>query len=523
MIRKVFMEQTLHIKNLKIKKGELILRLSRPEKAIQLQASIVFQNTGFHFSHPVELSIDDSSEMVLKIDVSFLEQNDGDWTLVFQDTTSDTVYTAILDSKVRLALLLGRHYVRRGDFVYFPMGGSGHSFLLRCRHWQPHDRLRFRIKELSAFAIYKIFGKLLRKRHIWLIYEKFCVTAQENGFYFFEYCMKQNEKNVYFILDRKSPQWNDMQKYSQNVIPFLSFRHILYLLTADLYISPDGRHHAYIWKPMPNPVTREINKQKLYFLQHGVLYLKNVDNLFGVHSSSPVTYFTASSEFEKNIITQHMEYEPSQVPVTGLARWDKLENTADPAHPFILLMPTWRSWLEGQNDELFCQSSYYRHYTSLLNDQELLDYLKEKQIRLVFYIHPKLREFIGNFHADNDLIELISFNSVPLNQLLMGCSMMITDYSSACWDAYYLEKPILFYQFDLKQYNETNGSYVNMEKDLFGDRCTKQNELVRLIREYTENGFQEKPAYAAMRNNLFVARDHDNCKRTYEYIKSQGY
>ena len=90
-------------------------------------------------------------------------------------------------------------------------------------------------------------------------------------------------------------------------------------------------------------------------------------------------------------------------------------------------------------------------------------------------------------------------------------------------DAYYLEKPILFYQFDLKQYNETNGSYVNMEKDLFGDRCTKQNELVRLIREYTENGFQEKPAYAAMRNNLFVARDHDNCKRTYEYIKSQGY
>lgn len=49
MIRKVFMEQTLHIKNLKIKKGELILRLNRPEKTTQFQASIVFQNTGFHF------------------------------------------------------------------------------------------------------------------------------------------------------------------------------------------------------------------------------------------------------------------------------------------------------------------------------------------------------------------------------------------------------------------------------------------------------------------------------------------
>lgn len=63
-----------------------------------------------------------------------------------------------------------------------------------------------------------------------------CHRAGKMVFIFFEYCMKQNEKNVYFILDRKSPQWNDMQKYSQNVIPFLSFRHILYLLTADLYI-----------------------------------------------------------------------------------------------------------------------------------------------------------------------------------------------------------------------------------------------------------------------------------------------
>ena len=158
------MEQTLHIKNLKIKNKKLILRLDRPEKTTQLQASIVFQNAGFHFSHPVELSINTSSEMTLKIDVSFLEQNDGDWALVFQDGVSDTAYTTVLDSKVRLALLLGRHYVRQDNFVYFPMGGSGHSFLLRCRHWMPHDRLSFRIKELSAFAIYKIFGKLLKKQ-----------------------------------------------------------------------------------------------------------------------------------------------------------------------------------------------------------------------------------------------------------------------------------------------------------------------------------------------------------------------
>ena len=96
-----------------------------------------------------------------------------------------------------------------------------------------------------------------------------------------------------------------------------------------------------------------------------------------------------------------MGYNPDKVPVTGLARWDGLRDTSDPAHPVILLMPTWRSWLEGQNDEIFQQSSYYQHYASLLSNQELQDYLKAHELKLLFYIHPKLQEFISTFHSED--------------------------------------------------------------------------------------------------------------------------
>ena len=41
--------------------------------------------------------------------------------------------------------------------------------------------------------------------------------------------------------------------------------------------------------------------------------------------------------------------------------------------------------------------------------------------------------------------------------------------------------------------------------------------------EFTENGFQEKQKYAEMRKEYFAYIDHNNCQRTYEYIKSQGY
>ena len=54
-------------------------------------------------------------------------------------------------------------------------------------------------------------------------------------------------------------------------------------------------------------------------------------------------------------------------------------------------------------------------------------------------------------------IRLIPFGTMPLNQLLMSCHMLITDYSSVCWDMLYQNKPTLFYQFDLDQYNEAHG------------------------------------------------------------------
>ena len=516
------MTSQIYISKLKIKHSSILLFSDCSEIPHNLQAEIHFQNTWLNLTHPVTCT-SSGRQLICSIDTDILEDYDGDWELILRDPASDTVYIPVLNSRVRLTLLLGRHFIRKKETVFFPMGGASHSFLLRCRRWQKQDHLSSRIKELSAFGIYKLFGRFIKKKHIWLVYEKFCITAQENGFYFFEYCMKNQKNHVYFILDKASPQWDYMQRYRKNIIPALSFRHILYLLTADLLISPDGKHHAYAWKPMPNPITRELNRQKLYFLQHGVLALKNVDHLFSVTSSSSVDYFTASSEFEKNIIIKHMGYSPDKVPVTGLARWDGLHDTSDPTQPVILLMPTWRSWLEGQTDEIFRKSSYYQHYTALLNDQDFHSYLKTHNLKLLFYIHPKLQEFIGTFHSEDSQIELYSFDSIPLNQLLMRCSMMITDYSSACWDVYYQGKPVLFYQFDVDDYNRTNGSYLNMEKDLFGDRCTEQEDLVHLIKDYAENGFQEKQKYAEMRKKYFAYIDHNNCQRTYEYIKSQGY
>ena len=99
---------------------------------------------------------------------------------------------------------------------------------------------------------------------------------------------------------------------------------------------------------------------------------------------------------------------------------------------------------------------------------------------------------------------------------------LITDYSSVSWDVHYLAKPVLFYQFDYDLYQQANGSYIDMTRDLFGDRCLDQECLVKNIKEYIENNFKEKERYAQMRKEHFAYTDHNNSRRTLEFLKSRG-
>ena len=106
---------------------------------------------------------------------------------------------------------------------------------------------------------------------------------------------------------------------------------------------------------------------------------------------------------------------------------------------------------------------------------------------------------------------------------MMECKLLVTDYSSVCWDVYYQGKPVIFYQFDLEQYNETQGSYIDMETELFGDRATEPEQLFALLEETAANGFQLKEKYAQMRESMYASLDHNNSQRTCDEIQKRNW
>lgn len=411
------------------------------------------------------------------------------------------------------------------DHIIFPYSTMGGKIAFTYRTKSKYDGIGTKIKEIIAVGIYAALLPYWKKKRLWLVYEKFCSMAQDNGYFFFKHCMEeeQDNKHIYYILDKDSVDWDKMKKYGKQVIPFMSIKHMLYCMVANLYIASDSKKHLYAWRTKPNMISNRIACHNILFLQHGVTALKKVDPIFGKKGTSPMNHFTTTSKFEQEIIVEHFGYTEKNAPLLGFTRWDVLEDKSKPEEKIILAMPTWRAWLEEKSAQEFKESDYYYNYMQLLKSEKLAKILKDNDVKLIFYIHPKFKDYLGEFNISGENVELIPFGKQPLNEIMMRCSMLITDYSSVCWDVYYMAKPVLFYQFDYDMYMQAHGSYVDMEHDLFGERYTEYEDLIEGIEKYVDNGFEIKKEDLDNIDYYFAYRDNDNSKRTYDYVVERGY
>lgn len=436
--------------------------------------------------------------------------------------------TFALKARVPNQRLKYRFYLANTDYeagnnhIVFPYYTKGGYLAFVYREPSPYDSYGTKLKEFLAIGLYILGGPILKRKRIWLVYEKFCSMAQDNGYYFFKYCMENlpesEKKHIYYVIDKNAPDYEKIKQYDDHIVQFMSLKHCLYLLCANIYIGSDSKTHLFSWRCKTSLIRSRMEKVPIYFLQHGVTALKQVHPLFGRKGSSPMTYFTATSQFEQDIVVNYLGYNPAKVPIVGFTRWDVLEDTSVDTDRIILLMPTWRSWLEEVSDEDFLSSDYYKSYSSFLQSRRFQEMLEKYHTRLIFYIHPKFANYLKNFSNTGEHIELITFGQEPLNEIMKRCHMLITDYSSVCWDVYYLGKPVVFYQFDYEKYRDVHGSYVDMEHDLFGRRAVNETELLNHLEECMSTDFAELEKDKKARPYYFEYIDNDNSKRTYEFL-----
>jgi len=409
------------------------------------------------------------------------------------------------------------------EYMIYPYITMNDCLSLTYRQIGEFESFKHKINEYTAYFLYILLGWYFAWKPIWLIHEKYSETAQDNSFYFFKYCYENHyNKKIYYVIKKGSADEKNLAPYKKRIVYFMSVKHLLLLLGSKLIVSSETKGHGYAWRVSQGAIREFLNEKKYVFLQHGVLGLKRVDNTFKANSSNGADLFVVSSDFEKEIVKSYFGYNEENVIVTGLSRWDALEDKSlQNTKKEIFLMPTWRNWLEEVEDDKFVLSDYYHEYNSLIQSEKLSQLLKENDITLNFYVHPKFMPYVANFTSSHEHINVIQFGEAKINDLIMRSSLLITDYSSVAWETYYQKKPVLFFHFDLDKYIENQGSYMDLRNDVFGEVAYNSSELVDKLRVYINNGFKEKEEFSSIRNNYFKHVDHDNSSRIYKYISER--
>ena len=510
-------------------KGSMLMLSIRTAGTGTVKGVVLEYRSGIEsITHRMDFSI--TGDMIeASMDMSVLKHGCLYWDIYVEAGRGDNEYQypVMLSKRMRKTLRRGYYQCELGDYIAFPHISLSRSLAFTLREKSPYDDRATRLKEVLVPSWSIIWSRLNRRRRIWLVFEKFCSAAQDNGFYFFKWCMENlpadKRKDIYYVIDKNAKDYENLKPYAGQVLQFMSFRHLLYAINAKVYVGSDSRKHLYAWRPKPNLISIRMAARPIHFLQHGVTALKRTDGLFGAKGSSPMTHITTTSDYEQHIMDEFWGYSPSNAPVLGFTRWDVLEDKSTPEDKTILVMPTWRAWLEEKPDEDFIASDYFRNYMEMLGDERLNSCLEENGAKLIFFIHPKFKDYLGRFSAPSENVELVQFGSRPLNEIMMKCRMLITDYSSVCWDVYYMGKPVIFYQFDYDMYMDIHGSYLDMEHELFGERYTELDDVIEGIRTAIKNDFEESERARQMRPKYFKYIDSDNSKRTYDYLRKKGY
>lgn len=354
---------------------------------------------------------------------------------------------------------------------------------------------------------------LNRRKNIWLIGER-SYKAQDTGLAFFKYVRKNYpDLKAYYVIEKDSPERKNVEKYG-NVIDFKSKEHIKYALIAKKVISS---HHPDYLYPIRTPAFNAKVKADKVFLQHGVMGTKNMVANYGKHAPGFDTdLFMVSSDFEKKMIVFDFGYDPNQVFVTGLSRFDTLFKKDVTPKRQVLIIPTWRDWIV--TDEALFESEYYDRYQQLVNSPKLHQLAQAWDFDIIFCLHPNMQKFSSYF--ENDFVKVINQGEVDVQHLIKESALMITDYSSVGFDFSFLHKPVIYYQFDRSRFIGRRPSHLDLDNDLPGDICDEQEDIFTLLNDYAANHFQMKPAYMERADKFIKHRDQHASERIFDVIQS---
>ncbi|ENI9711865.1 CDP-glycerol glycerophosphotransferase family protein [Campylobacter coli] len=371
---------------------------------------------------------------------------------------------------------------------------------------------------LDVKNIRKEFQKRLPKNNIWLLMDR-DYEADDNAEHLYRYIMQNHpEQEIVFALRKESSDWERLKKEGFNLVEFGSFEFERIIKKASKVISSHSDEY----------LIRYITpRQQFIFLQHGVIK----DDLSKWLNSKKIDLFITSTKAEyKSIANDYNRYKfgKKEVALIGLARHDALLKNNQCNARQIIIMPTWRANIVGvalgsskrglQSD--FTQSEYFQKWNLLLNSNILQKLCEKYDYTIVFNPHPNIIPYLKDFNIPS-YVKIANHNE-SLQELFCNSSLMITDYSSVAFEMAYLNKPVIYYQFDHEEFFNSHTyqkGYFDYKKDGFGPVVEDEESLLKELENLLQNDCNPFGIYKDNIDSTFAFKDGKCCERIYKVIK----
>jgi len=387
------------------------------------------------------------------------------------------------------------------------------------------DRTLIRLARSRLFRKYSKAWVLMDRIH----------DADDSGERLFRHLRDERpDINAWFVLEKGTPDWQRLNAdgYGDRLVAHGSRDWKLLMLNCRHLISSHADHPV-VRPPEIMRLTRQ--RWRFTFLQHGVIK----DDLSGWLNPKQIDLFVTSTPQEHaSIAGDHTPYvfTTKETVLTGLPRFDRLREIGQRVEPddrdLVLVVPTWRNWLQpplengsqrrSVHPELF-ESEFMTSWRAVLESEELAQACAEQGLKIGFLPHPNLQPALDAMQLPSHVVPL-SYHGHDVQELFARAAVLLTDYSSIAFNAAYIDRPVVYFQFD--QERVLNGGHVGRkgyftyERDGFGPVTYDAETAVAETIASLEHGRDPRPEYAARNAATFPERDGRCCERVTAAIEA---
>lgn len=390
----------------------------------------------------------------------------------------------------------------------------------------------------STFAVARArrllaWGRAERFRDAWVFIDRVHDANDSAEILFRHVRAEQPDINAWFVLEKGTPEWARFRRegHGDRLVAYGSTEWLLLMASAAHLISShaDGA----IIKPDHVP---EVGQPawRFHFLQHGVIK----DDLSSWLNPKDIDTFVTSTPAETASIagdgTSYV-FTSREVAQTGLPRFDQLLRTGRRFPPekrdLLLVAPTWRNSLlppiipgtqRREVDPSVLESDFVRTWLELVRDETVASACREHGVRLGFLPHPNLQPLMPMIELPDHVLPL-SYEGHDVQELFARARTLVTDFSSVAFNAAYLERPVVYYQFDEETVrgggHVGRDGYFDYREHGFGPVATDRDAAVAAVVEALGSPLPA-PSYRKRIEQTFPERDGRCCERVVERIRA---